>query len=83
MSAESNCQIAIEALLELCNQDVKVSFEKDFGGNTLTVFFESKGTGTHTHVGEPGGDFSKLTKYLRKALNKEVGQLKEPISGNE
>jgi hypothetical protein len=62
-----NCEAIVRALLQKANNGEGVSFQKDFGGNTLTVFFGPH----HVHVGTTDGDFSKMVASLAHELQKE------------
>lgn len=52
-------------IVELCNKGAIITFEEDFGDNTLTISVN----GNHTHVGVPDGDFSTLLEHLNNVLS--------------
>ena len=63
----------LEKIMEICNKDrskkYTFSFERDFGGNTLTAFIEKDGEGyTHAHVGDASSDFNRFVTDLYRAL---------------
>lgn len=55
----------IAKIVELANSGKRVTFEEDFGGNTLTVFID----GQHTHCGCPGAPLSNLIDGLYASLH--------------
>jgi hypothetical protein len=56
----------IQQILKLVNKGHTVSFEEDWGGNTITVFIDDK----HSHCGVPDEDFSfeQLVYQLHELL---------------
>jgi len=62
-----NCEAIVRSLLEKANNGENVSIQRDFGGNTLTVFFGTH----HVHVGTTDGDFSKMVASLAHELKRE------------
>jgi len=54
----------LRRILELVNEGHTVSFEADWGGNTITLFIDDK----HTHCGVPDGSFDDLIKSLYELL---------------
>ena len=71
MDINEKCAFIMRKILELANERGQVSFERDFGGNTLTILLshidrmtnETKGV-SHTHVGVPSGTFEVLVDNL-------------------
>lgn len=54
---ESNMEREIlQKILELVNQGHRVSFEEDWGGNSITVFIDNR----HSHCGLNDGSFDEL-----------------------
>lgn len=45
------CEAILRKIVEVCNKDNKIAFERDLGDLTLTIFLN----GSHTHVGIPDG----------------------------
>jgi len=69
MTTPEKCQAILHKIVELINLGQRVTFEDDFGGNTLTVVV---GAG-HTHCGVPDGDFSLLVDNLYDSLHDGPG----------
>lgn len=65
MNTEEKCKAIIEKIVELTNEGKTVSFEDDWGGNSLTIFIDKM----HTHVGMPDGDFEMLVDNLYNTLH--------------
>lgn len=59
----------IMAIVKLVNQGHKVTFEEDWGGNSLTLFIDD----AHTHCGIPENDFEYLVRSLHSTLVKGNG----------
>ncbi|QDV78055.1 hypothetical protein K2D_16610 [Planctomycetes bacterium K2D] len=70
-TAETNrkCREIIEAIVSRCNESdapgLKLAFDSDWGGNTLTLHDFKLG---HTHVGVPDGSFADLVDILHGTL---------------
>ncbi len=58
------CREIVEAIIKTCNDGEVVSFEADWGGNSLTV---QVGAG-HTHVGNDSAPLSIMVDELHGAL---------------
>lgn len=68
MTTPDRCVAIVEKLLELANKGDKIILEKDWGGNTLTIYFNDDYI-KHTHVGVPGGNFNILVRDLSGVLS--------------
>lgn len=56
--------VTLRRIVALCNEGKRVSFEEDWGENTLTIFVD----GAHSHVGSPGGTEEQLMRELHDLL---------------
>jgi len=68
LDRESKADAILRAIRDRCNAGSTVSFEEDWGNNTLTVNVD----GSHTHVGIPGkedGSFDQLVDNLYNVLH--------------
>jgi len=59
----------LQKILELVNQGHRVSFEEDWGGNSITVFIDNR----HSHCGLNDGSFDELVKSLHDLFVKGKG----------
>lgn len=64
------CESVLRLILDIANKQGSITFEQDFGGNTLTVIVEDKG---HTHVGYPSCSFEDLVEGLQNSLSGRGG----------
>jgi len=55
----------VQKMVELANDDRPVTFEQDFGGNTVTLYVGQN----HTHCGVPDGAFELLVQNLYNSLH--------------
>jgi len=69
MTTQEKCEAIVRRIVECANKDDRIAFERDCGGNTLTILFAQG----HTHVGVPGGDFDLLVENLYNTLHGEPG----------
>ena len=53
-----------QKIVDICNEGKVLSFEGDWGGNTLTISIDK----AHTHVGVPDGDLQTLIRHLHGLL---------------
>lgn len=83
----SDAEQVLKLLLELVNEHKEVRLERDFGGNTMTIFvpdryqltiddikLSKKVTGWHAHVGDPTCDFEHFCRQFKKSLEKYQGK---------
>jgi hypothetical protein len=64
MNTNDQALAIIRRITEMANAGEPVSFETDWGGNTLTVFVGN----AHTHVGTPDGTEDQLVDQLYELL---------------
>lgn len=65
MTTKGKCEAILKEVLRRCNEeDARVSFEGDLGGNTLTVLHDQ----SHTHVGVCDGSWDALVDSLYQTL---------------
>jgi len=69
--------ILLELIKDLSNSGAKITFEEDWGQNTLTISIEHEKISTHTHIGYPGCDFEDLTKGTVGALGGFLRYIKD------
>ena len=60
------CEAIVKKILDLANEEKPVSFESDWGGNSITVNVEGQG---HTHCGLPDSSFDVLVEQLYNSLH--------------
>lgn len=65
MTTSDKCEAIIRKVLELANEDKKVTFERDWGGNSITLFINN----SHTHVGYDEGTFENFVDQLHNSLH--------------
>ena len=65
METPDKCVAILQRIVELANSGKIVSFEEDWGGNSLTVNVD----GGHTHVGLPDNSFDLLADNLYNSLH--------------
>jgi len=54
------CREIVVAIRDICNKEGRITFEEDWGDNSLTISFH----GGHTHAGFPGGSEENLIDSL-------------------
>jgi len=65
MNTADKCEAVIRRIVELANAGKPVTFEEDWGGNSLTI---NVGSG-HTHVGYDDAPFDLLVDNLYNTLH--------------
>lgn len=62
---------------DLVNSDAKVSFHKDWGGNSFTITVDHRDLHTHSHVGLNDSPEKHLEKQTIETLGKWLGYIKD------
>lgn len=65
METPDKCVAILQRIIELANSGKSVSFEEDWGGNSLTVNVD----GGHNHVGLPDCPFDLFVDNLYNSLH--------------
>jgi len=74
---ETKTQImsVFKKIVEVCNSGFDVTFESDFGDNTLTIIIDDN----HIHIGSPDGSFDTLMADLYNALHNNQESIWDPV----
>lgn len=64
MTTPDKCEALIRRMVDLANEKGHVTFEQDFGGNSLTIIVGKD----HTHVGYADAPFDLLVDNLYNSL---------------
>lgn len=72
---KTNLVSIFKKIVEICNAGTSITFESDFGDNTLTVIIDDN----HIHIGSPDGSFDTLIIDLHKSLQGGAGLTWDPV----
>jgi len=65
LDRETKADAILRAIRDRCNEGSIITFEKDWGDNTLTINIDK----SHTHVGIPGKDDGSLDQLVDNLYN--------------
>ena len=68
MTHKDKALAIIRRIRDLANQDVRITFGDDWGGNRLTVFLDGPDGSTHHHTGTSGDTENDLVDQLHGIL---------------
>lgn len=69
LNTAQKCEAILQKMLERANKGEAVTLERDFGGNTLTIYLGEPTAVSHTHCGVPDGEWEVLVDNLYNSLH--------------